>query len=413
VNNKEKISARGGSAFGRKKLFTEGGVEEVIGRANLEKKLLSGKKLTVKFGADPTRPDLHLGHAVPLRKMREFQDLGHKVVFLIGDATTKIGDPTGKDKTRPVMTDAQIKKNAQTYIQQASKILKTDKKLLEIRYNSEWYSKMKFYEFLRLMTMTTTARVLERDMFQKRMQDGRDVGLHELVYPIMQGYDSVELKADVVLLGNDQKFNELFGRHYQEKFGQEPQAMIITKLLVGTDGTEKMSKSLDNYIGLTESAEQMYGKIMSIPDSAMEEYFELATNIDKRGIKKIVREIQDETFNPRDAKMLLAFEIAKMYHGEKEARKAQENFVKVFQKRKTPEKIKSTKIEGKKIKLTEFIVEAGMATSNGDARRKIEQGGVSIDGEKVGDFRLELNKKKDSGKVVRVGKIHFGKIVFK
>ena len=402
MNNKEKIQ----------KLFTEGGVEEVIGRQDLEKKLLSGKKLTVKFGADPTRPDLHLGHAVPLRKMREFQDLGHKVVFLIGDATTKIGDPTGKDKTRPVMTDAEIKKNAATYIKQASKILKTDKKLLEIRYNSEWFSKMKFYEFLKLMTMTTTARVLERDMFQKRMQDGRDVGLHELVYPIMQGYDSVELKADVVLLGNDQKFNELFGRHYQEKFGQEPQAMIITRLLVGTDGTEKMSKSLDNYIGLTESADQMYGKVMSIPDGAMEEYFELASSIDKRGAKKIIGEIQSEKINPRDAKMLLAFEIAKTYHGEKAAQKAQENFVSVFQRKKAPENIKSIKISSAKIKLTEFLVKSDMATSLGDARRKIEQGGVSISSEKVLDYKTELNKKNDNGKIIKAGKFHFARISF-
>lgn len=387
-----------------KKLFLEGGVEEVIGRGELEKKLLSGKKLIVKFGADPTRPDLHLGHAVPLRKMREFQDLGHKVVFLIGDATTKIGDPSGRDKTRPVMTDAEIKKNAQTYIKQASKILKTDKKLLEIRYNSEWFSKMKFYEFLRLMAMTTTARVLERDMFQKRMKDGRDVGLHELVYPIMQGYDSVVLKADVVLLGNDQKFNELFGRHYQEKFGQVPQAMIITRLLVGTDGKEKMSKSLDNYIGLTESAEQMYGKAMSIPDEAMKEYFELATNLDYKKIKKS---------NPRDAKMLLAFEIAKMYHGEKESKKAQESFVSVFQKKEVPEKIKAVRINSAKIKLTKFLVEACVATSLGDARRKIEQGGVSVDGEKVLDYRFEMGKKSDNNKIIKVGKLHFSRIVFK
>lgn len=395
------------------KLFTEGGVEEVIGQKELEKKLLSGKKLIVKFGADPTRPDLHLGHTVPLRKMREFQDLGHKVVFLIGDATTKIGDPTGRDKTRPVMSDAEIKKNAQTYIKQASKILKTDKKLFEIRYNSEWFSKMKFYEFLKLMTMTTTARVLERDMFQKRMQEGRDVGLHELVYPIMQGYDSVVLKNDVVLLGNDQKFNELFGRHYQEKFGQVPQAMIITRLLVGTDGTEKMSKSLDNYIGLAENAEQMYGKVMSIPDSAMEEYFELASGIDKKGAKKIIGEIQNETVNPRDAKMLLAFEVAKIYHGEKEAKKAQEDFVKVFQRKEAPDKTKSISIKGYKIKLTEFIVKAGMAASLGDARRKIEQGGVSLDNKKVLDYKFELNKKDHNNKIIKVGKLHFSKIVFK
>jgi len=385
------------------KLFTEGGVEDVIGQKELEKKLTLGKKLIVKFGADPTRPDLHLGHAVPLRKLREFQDMGHKVVFLIGDATTKIGDPTGKDKTRPMISDVQIKKNAQTYIKQASKILKTDRNLLEIRFNSEWFSKMKFYEFLKLMTMTTTARILERDMFQERIKSGKEIGFHELIYPIMQGYDSVILKADAVLLGNDQKFNELFGRHYQEKFGQEPQTMIITRLLVGTDGKEKMSKSLDNYVGLTESADQMYGKIMSIPDSAMKEYFELATNLNYKKAKKS---------NPRDTKMLMAFEIVKIYHGEKGAEKARDNFIRVFQKKETPENIKSVNIKGNQIKLTEFLAKAGMAKSLSDARRKIEQGGVSVGGEKVLDYKFELNKKEDNNKIIKVGKLHFSKIKF-
>ncbi len=376
---------------------------EIIGRNELEKKLNSGKKMIVKFGADPTRPDLHLGHAVALRKMREFQDLGHKVVFLIGDATSKIGDPTGQDKTRPVMTDTEIKKNAATYVKQASNILKTDKNLLEIKYNSQWFSKMKFYDFLYLMTMTTAARILERDMFEERMKSGRDIGLHEIAYPIMQGYDSVELKADVVLLGSDQKFNELFGRHYQQKFGQDPQAMVIMKILVGTDGKEKMSKSLDNYIGITDSADQMYGKTMSIPDGAMKEYFELATDSDWKKIKEK---------NPRDKKMKLAFEIAKTYHGEKEAKKAEENFVKTFQKREMPDKIKSVKIDPANMKLTEFIVKAGMATSLGDARRKIEQGGVSVNGDKIKDYNYILDKK-DNRKVIKVGKLGFCKVVFK
>jgi len=378
-------------------------VAEIIGRNELEKKLNSGKKMIVKFGADPTRPDLHLGHAVALRKMREFQDLGHKVVFLIGDATSKIGDPTGQDKTRPVMTDTEIKKNAATYVKQASNILKTDKNLLEIKYNSQWFSKMKFYDFLYLMTMTTAARILERDMFEERMKSGRDIGLHEIAYPIMQGYDSVELKADVVLLGSDQKFNELFGRHYQQKFGQDPQAMVIMKILVGTDGKEKMSKSLDNYIGITDSADQMYGKTMSIPDGAMKEYFELATDSDWKKIKEK---------NPRDKKMKLAFEIAKTYHGEKEAKKAEENFVKTFQKREMPDKIKSVKIDPANMKLTEFIVKAGMATSLGDARRKIEQGGVSVNGDKIKDYNYILDKK-DNRKVIKVGKLGFCKVVFK
>jgi tyrosyl-tRNA synthetase len=396
-----------------KKLLTEGGVEEVIGREDLQKKLLSGRKLIVKFGADPTRPDLHLGHAVPLGKLREFQDLGHKVVFLIGDATTKIGDPTGKDKTRPVMTDKEIKKNAQTYIRQASKILKTDKGLLEIRRNSEWFGKMKFYDFLRLMTMTTTARVLERDMFQKRMTEGRDVGLHELVYPIMQGYDSVEIKADVVLLGSDQKFNELFGRHYQEKFGQQPQAMIITRLLVGTDGTEKMSKSLDNYIGLTESADQMYGKVMSIPDSAIAEYYKLASGLSQDRIKNSLRKIKQEGYHPMSVKADVAFEIVRLYHGKNQAVMARENFVNIFQRKKNPKNIQKYDIPKNKIKLTEYMGYSGSAYSLSDARRKIEQGGVSIDGKKIEDYKFELNKKEHNNKVVKVGKLHFSKIIFK
>jgi tyrosyl-tRNA synthetase len=399
-------------------LLSEGGVAEIIGKKELEKKLLSGKKLVIKFGADPTRPDLHLGHAVILRKLREFQDLGHKVIFLIGDATTKIGDPTGKDKTRPVMSDAEIKKNALTYVKQAAKILKTDKKVLEIRYNSEWFSKMNFYDFLNLLTMTTAARILERDMFQHRMKTGKDIGFHELIYPIMQGYDSVILKADVVLLGNDQKFNELFGRHYQEKFGQVPQAMIITRLLVGTDGKEKMSKSLDNYIGISESADQIYGKVMSIPDSAMREYFDLATNLDFKKIKET---------NPRNLKMILALEITKIYHGEKIAAKAQDNFVRTFQKKELPDKIKSVKVNVSAlelklgviqpevmatIKLSDFMTRYGLAKSLSDARRKIEQGGVGVDGKKITDYKFELNKKDHNNKVIKVGKLHFARIKF-
>jgi tyrosyl-tRNA synthetase len=265
--------------------------------------------------------------------------------------------------------------------------------------------------------MTTAARILERDMFQERIKKGKDIGLHELTYPIMQGYDSVELKADVVLLGSDQKFNELFGRHYQQKFGQAPQSMVIMKILVGTDGKEKMSKSLDNYIGITESTDQMYGKIMSIPDGAMKEYFDLVTDLDYKKSKKN---------NPRDTKMKLAYEVAKTYHGEKLAKKAQENFVKTFQKKETPDKIRKFilkaeaghyKLTGypiklKVIKLTEFMIAAKIANSLSDARRKIEQGGVSINGEKILNYDYILDKK-DNEKVIKVGKLHFLRVAFK
>ena len=396
-----------------KKILTEGGVEEIVGREELEEKLMSGKKMIIKYGADPTRPDLHLGHAVILRKLRQFQDLGHKVIFLIGDATTKIGDPTGKDKTRPAMTNREIKQNAKTYIRQVSKILKTDKKLLGIRFNSEWFSKMSMFEFLKLMTMTTAARVMERDMFEKRMESGKDIGLHELVYPVMQGYDSVELKDDLALLGNDQKFNELFGRHYQQKFNQAPQSMMIMKLLVGLDGKEKMSKSLDNYIGVTENADSMYGKVMSVPDDVMEEYFRLATDVPLGEIFKIAEDLKKNKLNPRDVKMKLAFEITKVYHGEERAQEAQDNFVRVFQKKELPKKVKSVIVKGSGIKLTEFLTKSGSAKSLSDARRKIEQGAVELDSGKVKDYTCRLTKDKYNKSVLKVGKLKFYRIVFR
>ncbi len=265
-------------------------VADIVVREDLEKKLMSGKKLRVKLGVDVARPDMHLGHAVALWKLREFQDLGHTAIFLIGDATTRIGDPTGQDKTRPLLTEEQINKNAETYISQAAKILDIEK--TEIHRNSEWFDEMSAFDFIKLLTMVTHSQLIAREAFQERIKAGREIFMHEMIYPIMQGYDSVVLKADVALHA-DQLFNEHFGRMYQEKFGQEPQAILTVPMLVGLDGKHKMSKSLDNYIGITESPESMYGKIMSLPDELIIDYFNLCTFIDAAEISKTAELIKN------------------------------------------------------------------------------------------------------------------------
>lgn len=367
------------------------GVMEVIGRENLEKKLREGKKIRIKFGVDVAKPDLHLGHSIGLRKLREFQELGHIVIFLIGDATTRIGDPTGEDKTRPLLGEEEIKKNAQTYIKQVGKIL--DVKKIEIRRNSEWFDKMSMFDFVKLLTMVTKSQVLNREAFQRRIKEGKEIFVHELVYPIMQGYDSVVLKADVAVHA-DQLFNEHFGRLYQEKFGQEPQAIITVPMLVGIDGEKKMSKSLDNYIGITESADSQYGKIMSIPDKLLKEYFELLTDLSF-----------EEKNNPRDEKMRLAYEIVKIYHNKKEAEKVQENFVKIFQKREIPDKIPEVKAEAGK-ELRDILIKNKIIDSKSEFRRLINEKSIDVDSKTINDVHYVINKKI----VAKIGKRKFIRI---
>lgn len=341
------------------------GVVEIIGRSGLEKKMREGKELRVKFGVDVARPDLHLGHTVGLRKLREFQELGHTVIFLIGDATTRIGDPTEKDKTRPLLSEEEIKRNAKTYIDQVGKIL--DVKKIEIRRNSEWYDKMSMFDFVKLMTMVTRSQLEARDSFQKRIKEGKEIFMHELIYPILQGYDSVVLKADIAVHA-DQLFNEHFGRVYQEKFSQEPQAIMTLPMLVGIDGKNKMSKSLDNYIGITEAPDSQYGKIMSIPDKLLPEYFELLTDLNF-----------DKKENPRDAKMRLAYEIVKMFHSGKEAERAQENFVKLFQKKEIPKDIAKITVK-KGDDLVEVLIKNKIVSSKSEFRRLVGEGAVSVIG---------------------------------
>ena len=373
------------------------GVDEIIVRESLAKKLKSGRQLRVKFGIDPTGTDLHIGHAVPLRKLKQFQDLGHKVILLIGDYTAMIGDPSGRDKTRPILSEKDVKKNMKTYLAQAAKIINIKK--AEIRYNSEWYGKGFTQLLMDLTSRITVARVLERDDFQKRIKEGSDIQMQEIMYPLLQGYDSVMLKADVELGGTDQKFNLLMGRKVQKKYGQPEQDIMTTPLLEGTDGERKMSKSYGNYIALLDTPDDMYGKVMSIPDILIKKYFELATEVP-------IAEVEKEIKDPMSAKKHLAREIITLYHSAKEAKEAEEHFVRVFSNKETPEEVKSYKVKSRK--LLEILVETNLASSNSESRRVIEQGGVKIDNEIIKDVNFNLS----SGEhLIQKGKRFFAKVV--
>jgi tyrosyl-tRNA synthetase len=383
-------------------------VVEVIVAEDLRKKLLSGKRLRIKFGADPTAPDLHLGHAVLLKKLREFQELGHQVILLIGDYTARIGDPTGKSKTRPMLTEKEVKANAKTYLAQAGKVL--DLKKVEVRWNSEWFGKMKFADIIALTSRFTVARMIERDDFDKRLTDGVDVHMHELLYPMMQAHDSIAIKADVELGSTDQRFNMLAGRDLQRKLGeQEQDVMIVGPLLVGTDGVKKMSKSLGNYIGITEAPEEMYGKIMSIPDSVLWDYFTMTTELPEEEIR-VMREICAKgEMNPRDAKARLAREIVTTYHSARAAEKAEEQFRSMFQKKEVPEDVPEMTVTGGERLLIEVLVETQLATSKGEARRLVEQGGVKMDGKVVKDPQTKMSVSND-GVLLQKGKRYFVKV---
>jgi len=380
------------------------GVDEVITKEGLEKKLKSGKQLRVKLGIDPTGSDLHIGHAVVLRKLKQFQDLGHKVILLIGDYTAMIGDPSGRDKTRPVLSEKDVKHNMKTYLAQAAKVL--DVKKAEIRHNSEWYAKPGFTSLLMdLTSRITVARILERDDFQKRLKEGSDIQMQEIMYPLLQGYDSVALKADVELGGSDQKFNLLMGRKLQKKYNQPEQDILTMQLLEGVDGERKMSKSYGNYIALADSPEDMFGKVMSIPDTLIKKYFELATEVPAAEIDKIIGEMKAGT-NPRDAKIRLATEIVKLYRGEKEAEVAKENFIKVFSQKEKPEEILNFDVKSKNI--IDILVEINFAPSRSEAKRLIEQGGVKIDDKVISDINFSLA----SGEhLVQKGKRFFAKVI--
>ena len=369
------------------------GIEEIIGEDDLVQKLKDNKTLTIKVGFDPTAPDLHLGHTVLLRKMRQLQDLGHKVIFLIGDFTGKIGDPTGKNKTRPPLTDKEIEENAKTYQDQVFKVLDKDKTVVD--FNSRWGDKMSGADMIKLAAQSTVARMIERDDFSKRFKNNQPISIHEFLYPLMQGYDSVELEADMELGGTDQKFNLLVGRDLQKSAGSKPQTIMTLPLLEGLDGVKKMSKSEDNYIGITESADQIFGKTMSIPDDVMFKWFDLLSFRSPEEISSLKKEI-DNGANPRDAKIMLALELAERFTNIDEAVQAQENFSKKFAKNELPSNIeeKAHKIDQMPA-LPNLLKDLGMVSSTSDALRLIQQGAVKINQQKVEDKDtiLDLNEK--------------------
>ena len=383
------------------------GVEEVIPKEEFHKKLDKKRPLRIKLGFDPTAPDLHLGHTVILNKLKLFQDLGHQVIFLIGDFTGLVGDPSGVNETRPVLSEKEIKKNAKTYERQVFKIL--DKKKTEIRFNSEWMNKFSPEEFIRLSSVQTVARMLERDDFHKRYTSQKPISIHEFLYPLLQGYDSVALNADVELGGTDQKFNLLLGREVQKFYGKEPQVVFTLPLLEGLDGEKKMSKSLGNYIAIEDSQNEIFGKIMSISDELMWRYFELLSFKKQEEINKL-KKSQKEGLNPRDIKFLLAEEIVDRFHGEGFGNKAKEEFKSRFQQGNSPSEIKEIEIKlmEKDISLPKILKEAGMVSSTSEALRLIKQGGVRIEGEKILDSKYKINQ--NSSLLYQVGKRKFFRI---
>ena len=390
------------------------GVVEIIPEEELVQKLersyRTGKPLIVKLGCDPSRPDLHLGHAVVLRKLRQFQDLGHQAVLIIGDFTAMIGDPTGRSKTRPALTLEETRANGRTYFEQTARILDPERTI--IRYNSEWLGRMTFRDVIELAAKYTVARMLERDDFEKRYKAGEPIGIHEFLYPLAQAMDSVEIQADVELGGTDQRFNLLVGRDIQQAYGQEPQICLLMPILEGTDGVEKMSKSLGNYIGITEPPEEMYGKVLSIPDHLIYRYFELATDIPTEELPA-KKEFAER--DPRNAKHELAWTIVRMYHGAEAANRAREHFERTIIRGEAPEDLKPfrpTPDEGSRIALVNLIVQAELAPSKSEARRLIRQGAVSIDGERVTDEHLEIDLAQRAPFVLKVGKRRFARVVW-
>ena len=384
------------------------GVSEVIGREHLQKRLLDGEILRVKFGIDPTSPNIHLGRAVSLLKLRDFQNLGHQIVFFIGDFTGVIGDTSDKDSERPMLFEKQVQENLKTYIEQAGKLLDMSK--VEIRYNSEWLAKLGYGEIGEQADVFSLAEFIARENIKKRLDAGKRISLRELLYPLMQGYDSVIVKADVEIGGTDQRFNILAGRTLQEKYAQDPQDIILSNLIMGTDG-RKMSSSWGNTINLFDSSRDMFGKIMSMPDELIMSYFEHCTRISLEDVREIEKFMQSGDMNPRDAKIRLAKEIVNMYHGEQEANVAEQYFVNTFSKQEIPENIPEYEVQLDET-LESFVSRAGLATSKSDARRKIEQGGVSLDGEKM-LLASRTFVKDDDNKVLKVGKKDFVRIIVK
>lgn len=388
------------------------GVVEIIPEEELAKKLEKSIKtntpLRIKQGFDPTAPDVHLGHTVGLRKLREFQRLGHQIILIVGDYTGMVGDPSGRSETRPQLSLSQIKKNAETYQKQFFKVV--DRKNTEVRFNSEWFSRMSFLEVMHLASRMTLARMLERDDFSKRFKEQAPISLHELFYPLMQGYDSVAVKADIEIGGTEQKFNLLTARQIQEDFGAQPQVILTLPILVGTDGKQRMSKSIGNYIGVTEPPKEIFGKIMSIPDKLIYSYFELLLDIPDEELKDVKRSLEEKTVNPMELKKRLGREIVTIYYNKNEAEVAQKEFEKVFSEKKLPGEIPvfELKYDKPKVWIIKLLTMTKLAESSSDARRLIQQGGVSIDDKRIDDADLEIPVQGE--RLLKVGKRRFLKV---
>ncbi|MEW5767855.1 MAG: tyrosine--tRNA ligase [bacterium] len=382
------------------------GVVEIIREEELKARLAEDRPLKIKFGADPTAPDIHLGHTVVLRKLKQFQDLGHEIQFIIGDFTSRIGDPSGRSETRPPLEPEQITANAATYQDQVFKIL--DPNRTKVFFNSEWLEDLSLADILKVSAYSTVARMLERDDFAKRYAEGRGIGLHELLYPLIQGYDSVILKSDVEIGGTDQKFNLLMGRDLQREYDRPPQIVITMPLLEGLDGTRKMSKSLGNYVGVTEPAQEIYGKLMSIPDSLMIKYYELLTDIPLDEIAAIKDGLERQFLHPKEVKRRLAGEIVQAYYDEQAAREADVEFERIFKEKQIPGEMPLFSPPDQTMGLIDLIFETGLAPSKSQARRLINQGAVKINQKKVSDINLEVTFEEEQ--ILQVGKRGFVKI---
>jgi len=391
------------------------GVSEIIPEDELLKKLEKSykeqKPLKIKLGCDPSRPDLHIGHSVVLRKLAQFQSLGHQAILIIGDFTGMIGDPSGRNVTRPALSLEETRKHGESYFEQASKIL--DKEKTKIVYNSQWLGKMSFEDVIKLASKYTVARMLERDDFTKRYKNGEPISVHEFLYPLAQAMDSVAIESDVELGGTDQKFNLLVGRDIQREFGIEPQVILTMPLLVGTDGVEKMSKSYGNYIGISDSPQDIFGKTLSIADSLIYTYYELATDISNAELTKVKSDLENPEVNPRNIKRALAKKLVEMYHSAQSANEAEEEFDKIFIKKEIPDEIPLFEITNgqKEISILDLITTVNFAPSKGEARRLVQQGGVTLDGEKIADITATVQLKPEN--ILKVGKRKFIKIIVK
>jgi tyrosyl-tRNA synthetase len=385
------------------------GTVEIFNEAELAEKLTESAKaprqLRIKLGLDPTSPDIHLGHTVVLRKMRQFQDLGHRAVLIIGDYTARVGDPSGQDTARPMLSAEQIEQNAKTYFDQAGKILDTSKEKLEIQYNSQWLEKLSLTEVIHLAAKKTVAQMLQRDSFKLRLQAEQDVYTHEFLYPLMQGYDSVMVKSDVELGGTDQTFNNLVGRDIQRAYGQSAQIVITMPILVGLDGKEKMSKSKGNYIGVTDEPNDVFGKVMSISDDMMENYFTLLTDL---AVERIAELTEADKTHPKEAKVLLGRTIVKQFYDEAAAKDAAAQFEKVFAQGQLPDEIPEIEMPAKPVSVKQLLLSAKLVSTGGQAKRMVAQGAVSIDGEKANDANAQIAP--TNSMIIQVGKRKFAKL---